>query len=200
MGAALAGAALALGAAGGARADQFNNGMAAANAHDYATAVQIWRPLADEGSADAQNALGVMYDNGFGVAQDHAAAAAWFKKAADQGNAAGEFDLALVYDSGRGVAKSDTLAAFWYRRAADQGVAGAQLALGSMYAVGRSLPKDAVQAYVWLSLAANHTAAKSADHLNALKLRDQVAQTMSTSQVADAERLTDEWQPKPPPQ
>jgi TPR repeat protein len=190
---------LMLAAAGAAHADQFNNGMAAANARDYATALQIWRPLANEGSADAQAALGVLYDNGFGVVQDHAAAAAWFRKSADQGFAAGEFDLALDYDYGRGVTKSPTLAAFWYRRAADQGTPGAQLALGSLYASGGALPKDPVQAYLWLSLAANRFVPKASEHEAAIKLRQQVAVSMSTEQVAEAERLTDEWQSKPNP-
>jgi len=193
---ALIGAALMLGAASAAHADQFSNGLAAAGVHDYATALQIWRPLANEGSADAQNALGVLYDNGFGVAPDQAAAAAWFKKSADQGLALGEYDLANCYNFGRGVPKSDTLAAFWYRRAADQGIPQAQFNLGLMYANARSMPHDLVQAYVWLSLAANRTPAASPDHKSAIKARDDVALTMSTEQVAEAERLADEWQPK----
>jgi len=178
-------------------ADQFDNGMAAARAHDYATAVQIWRPLASEGSSEAQNAMGVMYDNGFGVVQDHAAAATWFQRSADQGNSSGEFNIALAYDYGRGVTKSPTMAAFWYRRAADQGVPGAQLALGVMYASGGALPKDGMQAYLWLTLAANRFAPKTTEHETALKFRGQVAVTLSTEQVAEAERLADEWQPKP---
>ena len=41
---------------------------------DYATAYQVWHPLADQGSADAQYYLGIMYDNGDGVLQDYAEA------------------------------------------------------------------------------------------------------------------------------
>ncbi len=41
---------------------------------DYAIALRIFRRLADQGDADAQNNLGLMYHQGQGVAQDYAAA------------------------------------------------------------------------------------------------------------------------------
>ncbi len=41
---------------------------------DYATALKEWRPLAEQGHAKAQYNLGVMYDDGEGVAQDYAEA------------------------------------------------------------------------------------------------------------------------------
>ncbi len=41
---------------------------------DYATAVREWRPLAEQGVAEAQFYLGLMYDNGQGVPQDYAKA------------------------------------------------------------------------------------------------------------------------------
>ena len=182
--------------AGPAAADPFTNGLAAANAHDYTSALQIWRPLAQEGSADAQNALGVLYDNGMGVQRDHAAAAEWFFKAAQQGLASGEYDLGVCYDHGSGVAKSETIAAYWYRRAADQGAPAAQLTLGSMYAAGRGLPKDPVQAYVWLTLATARFGPASPEHQTAANASEQVAATMTPDQMAQAQRLVSEWQPK----
>jgi TPR repeat protein len=181
---------LAFGMPGAAGADQFANGMAAAAAHDYATTLQLWRPLADEGSSDAQNGVGVLYDNGMGVVVDHAKAAEWFKKSADQGNAAGELDLALAYDLGRGLPKNDTMAAYWYHKAADQGLPVAQQALGQMYADGRSLPKDLVQAYYWISLSITHfPKTDAADLAKANKARDQIAATMSAEQMDAAWKL-----------
>ena len=43
--------------------------------------------LADQGDVDAQNNLGVMYDNGNGVPENDAEAVKWFRKAANQGDA-----------------------------------------------------------------------------------------------------------------
>ena len=43
---------------------------AAIKRRDYATAVRLIRPLAEQGNANAQYSLGVFYDNGLGVPQD----------------------------------------------------------------------------------------------------------------------------------
>ena len=64
---------------------QFNEATAAYKRGDYATTLQIIRPLAAQGLADAQYNLGGMYVKGEGVPQDYAEAARWFRCAADQG-------------------------------------------------------------------------------------------------------------------
>ena len=51
---------------------------------DYATAFQIWLPLAEQGSAQAQLNVARMYERGEWVAQDKQAAAEWYSKAAEQ--------------------------------------------------------------------------------------------------------------------
>ena len=42
-------------------AQDFQKGLAAAQAGDYATALQEWTPLAEAGDAAAQYNLGIMY-------------------------------------------------------------------------------------------------------------------------------------------
>ena len=54
---------------------------------DYAKALRLIRPLANDGDAAAQFNLGLMYVAGHGVQQDSAAAAIWFRRAAEQGYA-----------------------------------------------------------------------------------------------------------------
>jgi TPR repeat protein len=53
--------------------------------HDWATAQRLMRPLAEQGDALAQFALGAMYDNGLGVPQDYVIAHMWFNLAAAGG-------------------------------------------------------------------------------------------------------------------
>jgi TPR repeat protein len=53
------------------------------------TELQILRPLADQGNAEAQAKLGLMYLGGEGLPQDYAQGVACFRKSADQGNADG---------------------------------------------------------------------------------------------------------------
>jgi len=45
-------------------AGPFEDGLAAHDRGDYATALRLWRPLAEQGTADAQHMLGIMYANG----------------------------------------------------------------------------------------------------------------------------------------
>ena len=57
----------------------------AAQRGDYAAALREWRPLAEQGHAQAQYNLGVMYANGQGVAQDKVQAHMWLNLADRQG-------------------------------------------------------------------------------------------------------------------
>ena len=73
---------LSLSLAGPVAAGPFNDGVAAYKRGDYATALRLWRPLADQGDADAQANLGSMYDNGEGVPRDYMSAHKCFNLAA----------------------------------------------------------------------------------------------------------------------
>ena len=64
----------------------FQKGADAYMEGDFVTALKEWTPLAEQGDADAQTNLGVMYDNGQGVPQDDKTAVKWFTLAAEQGN------------------------------------------------------------------------------------------------------------------
>ena len=59
----------------------FDEGMAAYERGDYATALEEWLPLAEQGNVAAQSNLGVMYTNGHGVPQNYAEAAKWYRAA-----------------------------------------------------------------------------------------------------------------------
>jgi uncharacterized protein len=72
--AAVAALMLAVSLAGSVAAGPAEDAAAAVAAHkrgDYATALRLIRPLADQGDADAQNILGLMYYSGRGVPQDY---------------------------------------------------------------------------------------------------------------------------------
>ena len=72
-----------LGCSGG---GDYEKGVAAYNRDDYATALREWTPLAEQGDADAQYNLGVMYRKGHGVPQDKVYAHIWYNIAATSGN------------------------------------------------------------------------------------------------------------------
>jgi hypothetical protein len=54
----LAGLIVAVVTRSGATAGPFEDGFAAVQTGDYATALKLWTPLADKGNADAENAVG----------------------------------------------------------------------------------------------------------------------------------------------
>jgi TPR repeat protein len=139
---------------------------------------------AEQGNAEAQEALGFFYCIGAGVPRDYVQAAKWFRKAAEQGNAEGQYRLGLSYYNGEGVPKDYAQATFWwrkaaeqgndtaqynlkyllhydyaqaaaeYRKAAEQGDAQAQYNLGASYSRGQGVPQDDTQAAAWYRKAA----------------------------------------------
>src|SRR5207248_324006 len=114
---------------GAAVAGPLEDALAAHDKGDDATALRLIRPLADQGNAEAQYNLGLMFGNGQGVSQDYAAAIKWFRLAAVQGDADAQYSLGRRYYNGEGVAKDYAEAAKWFRLGAEQGHAGAQYAL-----------------------------------------------------------------------
>jgi len=79
------------------------------------------RVLAQQGNANAQTILGLMYDLGRGVPEDDAEAVRWYRLAADQGYAPGQVYLGAMYRFGEGVPEDIVLAYMWFNLAAAQG-------------------------------------------------------------------------------
>jgi len=99
----------------------FQKGLTAYKKEDDATALKIWRPLAEKGYAKAQYYLGIMYNYGDGVLKDYKEAVKWYRKAANQGDAFAQTNLGVMYAKGRGVLKDKVQAHMWYNLATISG-------------------------------------------------------------------------------
>ena len=99
-------------------AGPFEDGVAAYESGDYATALRLNRSLAEQGQSTAQYNLGFMYDKGLGVPQDDAQAVTWYRKAAEQGYPTAQYDLGIMYGKGRGVPQDYVEAHKWANLAA----------------------------------------------------------------------------------
>ena len=77
-------------------AGPWEDGMAAYNRGDYMPAIRLFRPLAEQGNAKAQNVLGVMFRKGEGVPKNPARAHMWFSFAAKRGEAGARAELREV--------------------------------------------------------------------------------------------------------
>lgn len=185
----LAGVLLALILSGVAAAGQLEDGLAAFERYDYATAERVLRPLAEQGNDVAQLTLGKMYWN-----QGMPDARKWLGKAADQGSGEAQFDLGLMCASGPEDARDYAQAAIWYRKAADQGYADGQIYLGMLYDEGLGVPQSDVQAYMWLNLGVSRTADARWRKMY-IGTRDRVAAKMTPEQIAEAQKLAIEWKP-----
>jgi TPR repeat protein len=140
--------------------DDWHAAFDALKRSDYATALALFRSLAEQGHAGAQFQLGFIYRNGWGAPQDYAEALKWF------------------------------------RRAAAQGYRAAQTHLGVMYRDGEGVQKDYVQAHMWFNLAAAASRYGSYEEGRAAEERDKIASKMTPAQIAEAQKLASEWEPK----
>lgn len=102
-------------------ASPLEDAVAADNRGDYATALQLYQPLADKGDPTAQTNVGFIYANGQGVPQNYAEAVKWFRLAADQGSAYAQLNLGVMYANGQGVPQDYVAAYKWFSLSATQG-------------------------------------------------------------------------------
>ena len=114
-------------------------------------AVEWYRKSAEQGNADAQYALGYMYENGRGVSQDHAKAVEWYQKAAEQDHGGAQCQLGGMYL----YRKDYTKAVNWLLRVAMRGNPDAQLQLGIMFKKGLGVYPNFDEAERWFRESAN---------------------------------------------
>ncbi|KAG2234268.1 hypothetical protein INT48_002858 [Thamnidium elegans] len=120
--------------------------QAAKNNHAYLKS-------AEQGNLDAQNNIGILYGNGYGVKQSFNMAREWYMKAAERGDIEPQVTMAAngnngeamyrVFEqfyNGRGVAKDDKEAICWLTKAAERAHILAQNTLGHMYKEGYGSP------------------------------------------------------------
>ncbi len=102
-------------------AGDWEDGYAAYQRRDFATAVQKWRILADQGDSAGQSILGAMYAFGQGVPQDYVESIRWYRLAAAQGDVKAQYKLGFMYANAQGVKRDMTRAYMWSYLAAAAG-------------------------------------------------------------------------------
>ncbi len=179
--------ALLLVASNGVFAGDYEDGLDAAMRNDYVEAAKLFKRATDQGHAEAQLYLGMLYKEGKGLPKDDNESGNRFRKAAEQGSAEAQFNLGLMYFQGQGVPRDYAESVKWYRLAAKQGNGYAQANLGHMYAEGLGVPKDEVRAHAWLYLAANSEDQAVAD--GAETLMNESAALLTPQRITEAQTL-----------
>lgn len=162
-------------------AQDFEAGTRAFDAGDYETAEKEWRPLAEQGIADAQYFLGLLYAAGLGVPHDDFEAAKWIRLAAEQGLVGAQADLGYMFALGVGIPQDFAESVKWLRLAAVQGDVEAQKNLGIAYLSGAGAPLGKQAAFMWYSVALKN------GHERVGRLRDSLASNMTAQEISDAE-------------
>lgn len=152
---------------------EFEAGMKEFNGGNHLVALGHWRPVADKGDADAQHAIGWLYENGLGVTQDYKASAAWYEKAISNGHVGASLNLGNLVDNGRGVPKDYELAADLFQNAADAGFAEAYNNLAQMFRLGQGVEKDEREAAYLFMIAAKGNYAPAQNTIGVMLFRGQ---------------------------
>jgi len=159
----------------------FQASQDAYEAGDHVAAFRLIKPLAEQGDARGQSALGYLYQQGKGVTQDYKEAVKWYRLAAEQGDVQAQYNLGVMFLKEQGVTRDFKEAAKWFRLAADQGFAVAQSNLGEMYANGTGVIQDVVISYMWFNIAAYN------GYEDAKTNRDILEKLMTSEQIIKAQ-------------
>ena len=152
-------------------------------------ALHLHQSKANQGDANAQYTLALMYENGAGIPRDPRYAIYWYTKAAQQGHVEAQYRLGTIYRYGYGdeVFLLDfKQAVYWITKAAEQGHLIAQYNLGHMYEWGDAAPLDYKQAFFW------YTKAAEKGYVFAEDDREMMLERMSQSQIEEVRKLSKE--------
>jgi localization factor PodJL len=161
-------------------------------ARNTSKAAEWYQRAANGGLAVAKFRLGSLYERGDGVRQDRAAALAWYQRAAEQGNVNAMHNLAVLLSSGDDASTDPKGALKWFLMAAGYGLRDSQYNLGVVYTRGLGTPINLGEAYKWFAIAA------ASGDSDAGARRDEVGQSLSTSDQNIAKAAAAAWRAKQP--
>jgi TPR repeat protein len=131
--------------------------------------IRTGKKMTEQGDADVQFNLGLLYEKGLGAQQNYSEALKCYKNAAEQGHADGQNNLGCLYRDGLGVQKNHSEAVKWLRKAAEQGHAEGQNNLGYMYQHGLGVLQNYDEALKWYRKAAAQGHAQAQNNLEQMQ-------------------------------
>lgn len=155
-------------------------------------AVKWLTPAAEQGSVDAQRALGLMY-NHLPRSYRSAEMLRWLTIAAENGDVISQMELAKVYLGQSDVPHDYALALQWFTTAAEQGEALALWELAKMYSSGNGVEADKVKALFLMKQAADDTkiALTISSDAGMRMILDNLEQSLTMDEQDEAQKLYD---------
>lgn len=99
----------------------YDEGMQAYTNGDFDTAAREFAALAEKGEAESQYMLGMLYEEGQGIAKDDVQAAYWYARAADKGFVDAYFALGQLFVHRKGERQDRMAAHHWFSLAKEYG-------------------------------------------------------------------------------
>jgi TPR repeat protein len=166
----------------------FEAGIVAYQANDLPLAYAAFLAAAEDGHADSQFNVALMYEKGIGVGKDEKQAMVWYGKSALQGNANAQFNLGVFYENGRGTKVDFAKANEWYRKASVQGDALAIGNLGMLYVRGQGVKENKTAGVALLLVSATRdTSPQNQARKNIAATRGLSTEMITTSQSLSGE-------------
>jgi TPR repeat protein len=135
-------------------AEAFVAGLNAIDRQHYSTAFRAFKPMAEQGIAEAQNNIGFLYEKGFGVKRNYATAIGWYTRSANQDLPEAQHNLGMLNYRGYGVEQNMTIAKRWFTKASGQNLGPSHYMLGLIYYEGNDTQKNPIRARVHFQQAA----------------------------------------------
>jgi len=132
---------------------------------DFAAAHAIYLALANQNDPKACYNLGLMYQEGDGVAKNMDEAVKWYRKAAELNYKDAQYTLGALVFQRQIQSISYPEAAAYYEQAAKLGHVKSQLNLGMLYFRGDVIAQDLPAAVHWLNLAASNNNSEAQGYL-----------------------------------
>lgn len=120
------------------------------NQKNYTEAINIWKPLAEQGNAEAQSWMGEAFYYGNGVSRDMVEAEKWHLLAAKQSDKYSQRVIGIINLS----KKNYDTATHWLKLSAEQNDAFSQYKVCTLYNEGLGVPQDYKEAMIWCTKAA----------------------------------------------
>ena len=116
--------------------------------------IETLKSYAEEGSAQAQFVLALMYINALLIDQSFEQAFYWTQQSANQGYVRAQGLLGKMYIDGQGVEANLQKGLYWFQQAANQGSVDAQIVLATTYLEGTLVSQNFEQTFFWFKQAA----------------------------------------------
>ena len=161
--------------------------------HKFGVAFDQCKRLADQGSVEAEDAMGGFFYGGLNVNKDFNQAFNYYSKAAAAGYRESEYMLGIMYENGEGVTADQKASVEWTEKSALHGFPAAQYGMARKYGIGkkRGVEQDFVRAYAWLLLAKQGGAAND-PHLDVEKVGNLLENQLGAEGKKQAQELADQ--------